>query len=88
MNNELMHDKDFIRCSTIIAELLMKYKSKESETKKSEEPDDGSSPYIFLCFDLINCLLSLIIMQISCPLLTIFYWYSEQDFIGAHEWRI
>ena len=88
MNNELMHDKDFIRCSTIIAELLMKYKSKESETKKSEEPDDGSSPYIFFCFDLIKCLLSLIIMRISCPLLTIFYWYSEQDFIGKHEWRI
>ena len=27
MNNELMQDEDFIRCSTMIAELLMKYKA-------------------------------------------------------------
>lgn len=29
MNNELMRDENFIRCSTMVAELLMKYKSKE-----------------------------------------------------------
>ena len=26
MNNELMRDENFIRCSTMVAELLMKYK--------------------------------------------------------------
>lgn len=31
MNNELMRDENFIRCSTMFAELLMKYKSKEME---------------------------------------------------------
>ena len=31
MNNELMRDENFIRCSTMIAELLMKYKSMETE---------------------------------------------------------
>ena len=31
MNEELMRDENFIRCSTMIAELLMKYKSKEIE---------------------------------------------------------
>ncbi|MFQ9896311.1 MAG: hypothetical protein ACLRWA_09195 [Lachnospira sp.] len=31
MNNELMRDVSFIRCSTMIAELLMKYKSMETE---------------------------------------------------------
>ncbi|HRC80679.1 MAG TPA: hypothetical protein PLF27_04765 [Sedimentibacter sp.] len=31
MNNELMHNEDFIRCSTMIAELLMKYKAMEDK---------------------------------------------------------
>ena len=31
MNNELMQNEDFIRCSTMIAELLMKYKAMETE---------------------------------------------------------
>ena len=34
MNNELMRDVNFIRCSTMIAELLMKYKSMETEEDK------------------------------------------------------
>ena len=29
MNEELMLDRDFIRCSVIVAELLIKYKGKE-----------------------------------------------------------
>ena len=31
MNNELMQNEDFIRCSTMIAELLMKYKAMEDK---------------------------------------------------------
>ena len=33
MNKELMNDENFIRCSTMIAELLMKYKNKEYEAR-------------------------------------------------------
>lgn len=36
MNNELMQNEDFIRCSTMIAELLMKYKAME-DNKDAEE---------------------------------------------------
>ena len=43
MNKELMCDENFIRCSTMIAELLMKYKNKEYE--ESEESKADSSPY-------------------------------------------
>ena len=53
MNNELMLDENFIRCSTMIAELLMKYKSKENEeVKENEEPEkDSSSSFlpVFYC---------------------------------------
>lgn len=42
MNNELMRDENFIRCSTMVAELLMKYKSKEmelgGESKRTPRP--------------------------------------------------
>ncbi len=37
MNNELMRDENFIRCSTMVAELLMKYKSKEMELGGSQK---------------------------------------------------
>lgn len=39
MNNELMRDENFIRCSTMIAELLMKYKSKEIELGGESKED-------------------------------------------------
>ena len=39
MNNELMRDENFIRCSTMIAELLMKYKSKEMELGGESKED-------------------------------------------------
>ena len=58
MNNELMLDENFIRCSTMIAELLMKYKSKENEeVKENEEPEKDSSSSFFARF-LLQFLLS------------------------------
>lgn len=58
MNNELMLDENFIRCSTMIAELLMKYKSKENEeVKENEEPEKDSSSSFFARF-LLQILLS------------------------------
>lgn len=62
MNNELMLDENFIRCSTMIAELLMKYKSKENEeVKENEEPEKDSSSSFFARF-LLQILLSSFIM--------------------------
>lgn len=50
MNNELMRDENFIRCSTMIAELLMKYKSMETEEDKEGWMQEGaSSPLLFYC---------------------------------------
>ena len=45
MNNELMRDENFIRCSTMVAELLMKYKSKEMELGGESKEDS-----LFFCF--------------------------------------
>lgn len=43
MDNELLCNKDFIRCSTLVAELLMKYKSMEiKEIETNGEPAEGS----------------------------------------------
>ena len=41
MNNELMRDENFIRCSTMIAELLMKYKSMETEEDQEGWMQEG-----------------------------------------------
>ena len=66
MNNELMLDENFIRCSTMIAELLMKYKSKENEeVKENEEPEKDSSSSFFACFLLQILLSSFIIYYIG-----------------------
>ena len=49
MNNELMRDENFIRCSTMIAELLMKYKSMETEEdQEGWMQEEASSPLLFL----------------------------------------
>lgn len=47
--NELMQDQNFIRCSVMIAELLLKYKTKENEnTEDSGEPNGSpTSDYIY-----------------------------------------
>ena len=47
MNNELMRDVNFIRCSTMIAELLMKYKSMETEEDQEGWMQEASSPLLF-----------------------------------------
>lgn len=66
MNNELMLDENFIRCSTMIAELLMKYKSKENEeVKENEEPEKDSSSSFFARFLLQIVLSSFIIYYIG-----------------------
>ena len=66
MNNELMLDENFIRCSTMIAELLMKYKSKENEeVKENEEPEKDSSSSFFARFRLQIVLSSFIIYYIG-----------------------
>ena len=47
MNNELMRDENFIRCSTMIAELLMKYKSKEIELGGESKEEQSSHKTVF-----------------------------------------
>lgn len=42
--NELLQDQNFIRCSVLIAELLLKYKTKEiGDTEENGEPIDSPS---------------------------------------------
>lgn len=55
MNNELMRDENFIRCSTMVAELLMKYKSKEIELGGESKKD---SPPSFFAFGVLKTFLS------------------------------
>lgn len=47
MNNELMRDVNFIRCSTMIAELLMKYKSMETEEDQEGWMQEGHPALFF-----------------------------------------
>lgn len=61
MNKELMLNKDFIRCSVVIAELLIKYKSKE-EFNNSEESDKDSDIHIFYINFVFRLAFSLIIV--------------------------
>ena len=49
MNNELMRDENFIRCSTMIAELLMKYKSMETEEDQEGWMQEEASLFFFCC---------------------------------------
>ena len=52
MNNELMQNEDFIRCSTMIAELLMKYKAMEDKDVEFEDYIHDSPEQIQKC---LNC---------------------------------
>ena len=61
MNNELMRDENFIRCSAMVAELLMKYKSKEMELGGESKEDSPPSFFAFLGLKII--LSSLIIEE-------------------------
>ena len=53
MNNKLMRDENFIRCSTMVAELLMKYKSKEMELGGESKEDSPPSFFAFLDLKII-----------------------------------
>lgn len=58
MNNELMQDEDFIRCSTMIAELLMKYKAMgDKDAEESGMQETASCPLAF-CVLLLKSSLS------------------------------
>lgn len=59
MNNELMNDEDFIRCSTLIAELLMKYKTKEDKDNGEVGMQEASPPF----FLLLKCRFSSLIIE-------------------------
>lgn len=66
MNNELMQDEDFIRCSTMIAELLMKYKTMEDNKDAREggmQEEASCSLLFFVC--LLKSLLSSFILRIA-----------------------
>ena len=56
MNEELMLDRDFIRCSVIVAELLIKYKGKEEyNSEESDQDSDIHTFYINFTFILAIC---------------------------------
>ena len=66
MNNELMRDENFIRCSTMIAELLMKYKF--METEKDQEgwmQEEAFSHLLFLLRLLKSFLSSFILFEVD-----------------------
>ena len=66
MNNELMRDVNFIRCSTMIAELLMKYKSMETEEDQEGWMQEGaSSPLLFLLLVLKRSLSLFILFEVD-----------------------
>lgn len=66
MNNELMRDENFIRCSTMIAELLMKYKSMETEEdQEGWMQEGGSSPLLFLLRVLKRLLSSFMLFEVD-----------------------
>ena len=68
--NELMQDQNFIRCSVLIAELLLKYKTKLTEdTENSGEPT-GSPTSGFTYGHLIFAVSSFIIYASRKLLLT------------------
>lgn len=58
MNNELMRDENFIRCSTMIAELLMKYKSMETEEDQDGWMQEGASSHLLFLLRLLKSFLS------------------------------
>lgn len=68
MNNELMRDENFIRCSTMIAELLMKYKSMETEEDQEGWMQEGaSSPLLILLLVLETEVKEVISSMVTIP---------------------
>ena len=47
--DELMQDQNFIRCSVMIAELLIKYRNQDAKDNENhKEPETGSGTYHLL----------------------------------------
>ena len=71
MNNELMQNEDFIRCSTMIAELLMKYKAMEDkDAGEGGMQETASCPLEFLCSAIEKSIVIIYNMKHRCLLLT------------------
>lgn len=68
--NELMQDQNFIRCSVMIAELLLKYKAKEIEDTEDNGEPTGSPPLEFTYGYLIIFVSSFIINEYRKLLMT------------------
>lgn len=62
MNNELMQNEDFIRCSTMIAELLMKYKAMEDKDAGEGGMQEEASCSLLFFVSLLKSLLSSFIL--------------------------
>lgn len=62
MNNELMQNEDFIRCSTMIAELLMKYKAMEDKDAGEGGMQEEASCSLLFFVGLLKSLLSSLIL--------------------------
>lgn len=62
MNNELMQNEDFIRCSTMIAELLMKYKAMEDKDAGEGGMQEEASCSLLFFVSLLKSLLSSLIL--------------------------
>jgi len=82
--NELMQDKNFIRCSVLIAELLLKYKTTEIEDTEGNGEPNGSPPPEFTYRNLIISVSSLITGMSKKLLLTENEILKSIIFIGAH----
>lgn len=72
MNNELMQNEDFIRCSTMIAELLMKYKAMEDNKDAGEggTQETASCPLGFLRSAIEKSIVIVYNIKHRCLLLT------------------
>lgn len=68
--NELMQDQNFIRCSVLIAELLLKYKTKEIEDTEDTGEPNGSPPSDYVVMHLILSMSSFIMYTYRKALLT------------------
>ncbi len=75
--NELLQDQNFIRCSVLIAELLLKYKTKEINDSEDNGEPTGSPASEFTYMYLISLVSSFIINIRRNILLTILKAYKS-----------
>ena len=60
--DELMQDQSFIRCSVLIAELLIKYRNQDAKDNENHKEPETGSVHIICCFYLQFSLSSFIIL--------------------------